>query len=121
MANQDMIETPNWTPRQTSLVQGSIWMMVVSVVLFFLPGVNGFVGGVIGGARSGDAWSAFRASVLPALVTTILLWFVYAVFDARVLYFSNLSPFTLSLTSGLAMLLGALVGGSGATSRSATA
>jgi hypothetical protein len=117
MAQQDMFEAPHWTPRQTSLVEGSIRMMVVSLVLFFLPGVNGFVGGVLGGARHGDAWRAFRASVLPALVTSILLWFVYAVFDARVLYFSNLSPLALSLTAGFAMLLGALVGATGVTSR----
>jgi hypothetical protein len=119
MAQQDMFEAPHWTPRETSLVEGSIRMMVVSLVLFFLPGVNGFVGGVLGGARHGDAWRAFRAAVLPALVTSLLLWFAYAVFGARVLYFSEVSPFALSLTAGFAMLLGALVGATGVTSRKA--
>ncbi len=31
-------------------------MMVVSLVLFFLPGINGFLGGVIGGSRHEEAW-----------------------------------------------------------------
>lgn len=117
MAQQDMFEAPHWTPRQTSLVEGSIRMMVVSLVLFFLPGINGFFAGVIGGARSGEAWQGFRSAVLPSLMTAILLWFVYAVFGAPVLYFSNLSPLALSLIAGFAMLLGALVGATGVTSR----
>jgi hypothetical protein len=34
---------------RSSIVGASIWMVLVTLVLLFLPGVNGLIGGAVGG------------------------------------------------------------------------
>lgn len=97
---------------RSSVVSGSLWMVGISVALFFLPAINGFVGGLVGGYKVGGLRRALTAAVLPAGAVGVLLWIVLAIVDAPVVGFlSGVAALGLIVLSSLGLLIGAAVGG----------
>ncbi|HLT92310.1 MAG TPA: hypothetical protein VKZ85_15350 [Woeseiaceae bacterium] len=98
--------------RETSLVVCALWMIGISLVLFFLPALNGLIGGAVGGYKAGSAMRGLGAAVLPAIVSGIGTWVLLAVFDAPILGFlAGLAVGAWALISSIGLLIGALVGG----------
>lgn len=98
--------------RHDSVVAGSLWMMGVSLVLFFLPAINGLIGGVVGGYKVGNVKRALGAALLPAVVVAVGLWILLAVLDLPVVGFlSGVALGLWVLFSSLGVLVGAAVGG----------
>lgn len=64
---------PRITYRQGSVVAGALWMLVISVLLFWLPLIGPLIGGIIGGKRAGGVGAAVLAALLPAIVLMILV------------------------------------------------
>lgn len=54
--------------KDSSIVASALWMIVISVVLFFAPAVNGLIGGAVGGYKAGSISRGLAAGILPALV-----------------------------------------------------
>lgn len=97
---------------RSSVVSGSLWMVGISIALFFLPAINGFVGGLVGGYKVGGLGRALTAAVLPAVVVAVLLWVVLAIVDAPVIGFlSGVAVLGLIVLSSVGLLMGAAVGG----------
>jgi len=97
---------------RSSVVGASIWMVVVTLLLFFLPGVNGLIGGAIGGYKAGSAGRGVAAAVLPAVVTAVALWIVLTAFSLPVLGFlAGLATGVVVLLADLGMFVGAAIGG----------
>src|SRR5690606_7611842 len=46
--NVDRVAKP-----RASIIEGALWMVGLSVLLFFVPLLNGFIGGLVGGYRVG--------------------------------------------------------------------
>lgn len=106
------------TRRDSSIFVSSLWMIGISMLLFFLPAVNGIVGGAVGGYKAGSASRGLTAAVLPSIIVGLLIWGLLAVFDAPVIGFlGGLAVGVWALFSSLGLLLGALVGGALAPSR----
>ncbi|MCP4632804.1 MAG: hypothetical protein GY855_07740 [candidate division Zixibacteria bacterium] len=59
--------------KQSSLTSSFLWMFIISVLLFWLPIVGTFIGGLVGGKKAGGVGRAFTASILPAIVIALLL------------------------------------------------
>jgi hypothetical protein len=59
--------------RQTSIMAGAAWMLVISLILFWLPFIGPLVGGIVGGRKAGGVGSALVAALLPAIVVGIML------------------------------------------------
>jgi hypothetical protein len=98
--------------RRDSIVAGSLWMIGVSLVLFFLPAVNGLIGGAVGGYKVGNFKRALGAAILPAVVVGVGLWILLAVFDLPIVgFFSGVAFGLWVVFSSLGVLLGAAVGG----------
>ena len=96
----------------TSLVVCAMWMVLISVLLFFLPAINGLIGGAIGGYMAGSAKRGLGAAVLPAIAAGIVIWLLLAVFNAPVLGFlAGLAFGVWALISSIGLLVGAFVGG----------
>lgn len=97
---------------RSSIVASSIWMIVVSLLLFFLPAVNGLIGGAVGGYKAGAVGRALGAAVLPAVVVGLGLWVLLALLDLPIIGFiSGIAVGLWALLSSIGVLLGALIGG----------
>lgn len=103
---------PERRPRRSSVPVASLWMVGLSLVLFFIPGVNGLVGGLVGGYKVGGVGRALIAAILPAIVVGIGLWVLLAAFELPIVGFvAGAAIGILVLFADLGLFLGALVGG----------
>ncbi len=90
-------------------------MIGISLALFFLPAINGFLGGLIGGYKVGGAGRALGAAILPAVIVGLGLWLLLAVLDAPLIgLMSGVALMVLILCSSLGLLAGAAIGGAAA-------
>jgi hypothetical protein len=104
--------------RQTNVVVGSLWMIGIALLLFFLPLINGLIGGFVGGRKVGTMGRALWSAVLPALVVGGGLWLILEIFDMPVLgAFAGLASMVVVLLSDLGILIGAAIGGATAQRR----
>lgn len=102
-----------------SLLMSALWMVGISLILFFLPPLNGVVGGMVGGYKAGSLGRALGAAVLPAIVAGVVLWGLLALADAPVVGFlAGVAGTTWALLASIGMLIGAAIGGAVSPSRS---
>ena len=96
-----------------SILMGTVWMAVISLVLFWLPVLGPLLAGVVGGKVAGGVGRAILAFFLPGLVLALCLTF-FAGFVTGLPFFGFLAGLgTLALTGIGAgpMIVGAIVGG----------
>ena len=106
--------------RDSSILASSVWMIVISLVLFFLPAINGLIGGAVGGFKAGSAGRGVTAAVLPSIIVGLSLWGLLASFDRPILgFFGGVAVGLWALISSIGLLLGAAIGGVFAPDRSA--
>ena len=98
--------------RDSSILASSLWMIAISLLLFFVPAINGLVGGAVGGYKAGSAGRGVLAAVLPSIVVGLTLWGLLAWYDRPVLgFFGGLAVGLWALISSVALLIGAAIGG----------
>lgn len=103
---------PTEKTQNTNIAVGALWMIGVTLALFFLPILNGLIGGLIGGYKVGSLKRALAAAVLPALVAAVGLWVIFAVLGAPI--FGVLAGAGVAVMIGLSeigIFLGAAIGG----------
>jgi hypothetical protein len=97
---------------ETSLVAAALWMIGISLVLFFLPAINGLIGGAVGGYKAGSAKRGLGAALLPAVIVGVGIWLLLAVFEAPILGFlAGVAVGLWALISSIGLLIGAAIGG----------
>lgn len=57
-----------------SVVAGTLWMILISVLLFWLPTFGPLIAGLVGGKKAGGVGAGIMAALLPAVIVTILLF-----------------------------------------------
>jgi hypothetical protein len=98
--------------RDSSILASALWMVGISLLLFFVPAINGLVGGAVGGYKVGSVGRALAAAVLPAAIVGASMWVLFAVFGAPILGFlGGVAVGIWALISSVGLLLGAVVGG----------
>ena len=84
----------------------------ISLVLFFVPMVNGLIGGFVGGYRVGTPKRALLAALLPSVALAIGLWALFAVLGSPVLgFFSGAAVLITVVLSCASLFIGAAIGG----------
>lgn len=58
-----------------SITMGMIWMFIISLLLFWLPGIGSLIAGIVGGKRAGGIMAGIMAAMLPGIVVGIALFF----------------------------------------------
>lgn len=97
---------------RSSIPAGAVWMVVITLALFFVPGVNGLIGGLVGGYKVGGVGRALAAAVLPAIVVAIGLWVLLSVLGLPVVGFlAGLAGALLVVFADLGIFIGAAIGG----------
>lgn len=96
-----------------SIFWASFWMLTLSVLLFWLPGIGSLIAGVVGGKIAGSVGRAFLASILPSLALGIaLLLLAHLLIGLPWLsLLAGMGGFMLAVSGAGIMVLGALIGG----------
>ena len=103
---------------RTNVFVAALWMVGITIALFFLPLVNGLIGGLVGGYKAGNWKRALLAAVIPALAIGIILWLLLIAFDVPVLgMLAGATAGVLIVAADLGVFVGALIGGAYAQSR----
>lgn len=98
--------------QHASILVGSLWMIGLSLLLFFVPAVNGLIAGVVGGYLVGSIGRALGAAVLPALIVAAGLWILLGLLGLPVIgFFAGAAVGFWVLLSEVGLLIGATVGG----------
>ena len=56
-----------------SIVVGMIWMLILSLLLVWLPGLGPFIAGIVGGKLSGGVGPGLLAAILPGILLGLAL------------------------------------------------
>jgi hypothetical protein len=96
-----------------NVLHGAFWMFLISVLLFWLPGIGSLLAGIVGGKAAGSVGNAMLAALLPAFILGAALSF-FATAMTGMIAIGVLAGF-----GGLALgsfhigglLLGAIIGG----------
>ena len=97
----------------TSLVVSALWMLVISLLLFWLPFVGPLIGGVIGGRMAGGVGRAILAALVPAFVASALFLVLGTLMTGLPLIgaIAATGGFVLVAAEVGPMILGAVLGG----------
>ncbi len=84
------------------------WMLLLSILLIWLPGIGPFVAGFVGGRKAGNFKNAFLAFLVPAILFTVAIFLLpgFPVFSV-VLAMAALPMFFIY---NVTLFLGAIVG-----------
>jgi hypothetical protein len=96
-----------------SIVGAAAWMLLISLLLFWLPFVGPLLGGVIGGRKAGGVGRAILAALVPAFVFGVLLLVLGTLLTGMPLIgaIAGAGGFVLAAAQVGPMLLGAILGG----------
>lgn len=97
-----------------SVVAGALWMLVLSILLFWLPFFGPLIAGVVGGKSAGGVGSGILAALLPAVVVGVLLFFFGTALTALPIVGAIFAAVGFFMMVALAigpLLLGAIIGG----------
>ncbi|HVP69625.1 MAG TPA: hypothetical protein VMT17_20410 [Anaeromyxobacteraceae bacterium] len=76
MAQGEGTVATDGAPKKGSILGAALWMLVLSLLLFWIPVLGPLAAGVVGGRKAGDAGRAVLAALLPAILAAILFFFL---------------------------------------------
>ncbi len=99
--------------KKGSMIMGMVWMLVISLLLFWLPGIGPLIAGIVGGKIAGGVGSGFLAALLPGLILAIALFVAGTMLTTLPVIGAILAGGTLILYLFYIppLLIGALIGG----------
>jgi hypothetical protein len=94
-----------------SVGRGMVWMLVLSVLLFWLPILGPLIAGFVGGRKSGSVGNAILAALLPGLLIGALTFFFATLLTGPLFGFmAGLGGAGLALVHVGPMLIAAIIG-----------
>ena len=96
-----------------SVIMGMIWRGVISLLLFWLPGIGPLLAGMVGGKVAGGVGPGFMAALLPGFFLAASLFFAGAMLTGIPLIgaIAAMGSLMLILINIVPLLIGALIGG----------
>ena len=96
-----------------SVFWGGFWMILISVLLFWLPGIGGFIGGLVGGKMSGGIGNALLAWLVSSLLVGVLFATFGTLLTGMVVIgvVAGFGGLVIAMIDSGGRLLGAIVGG----------
>lgn len=96
-----------------SITKAMLWMLFISVLLFWLPFIGPLIAGLVGGKKAGGVGSAIIAVFLPALIVGVGVFALTSVISGLPVMgaVAGLGGLTLALLNVGPMLIGAIIGG----------
>lgn len=97
---------------QGSIVGGALWMLFLSLLLFWLPIAGPLIAGFVGGRVAGTAGNGFIAAILPAIVLAIVVFIVASIFNLPFIgLFAGFTLFVIAVVHSVWVIIGGVIGG----------
>jgi len=95
-----------------SIISAVLWMLLISVLLFWLPFIGPLIAGFVGGKKAGGLGNAIIAVFVPAIIMAVLLFtFATTLTGAPLIGFiAGSGGFVLVVSNVGPLLLGAIIG-----------
>jgi hypothetical protein len=89
-----------------------VWMLVLSILLFWMPVVGPLIAGFVGGRKSGGVGNAILAALLPGVIIGAIAFFFASIFTLNPLFgfLAGMGGAGLALAHVGPMLVAAIVG-----------
>jgi hypothetical protein len=96
-----------------SITSGMLWMLFISILLFWLPVIGPLIAGIVGGKKAGGIGAAIMAVFLPAIIVGVGAFAFASVLSGLPAFgmIAALGGVTLALMNVGPLLVGAIVGG----------
>ena len=99
-------------PRQGSILAGAGWMVLLSILLFWLPIVGPLIAGFIGGRVAGSAGNGFVAAILPAIIIGLIVFGIATFFGLPFIgVIVGTTLFILIIFHSVWVIIGGIIGG----------
>jgi hypothetical protein len=99
--------------KKGSIIAGLFWMLIISILLFWIPTIGPLIAGIVGGKKSGGVGNAIIAALIPAILMGGLLFlFGSALTGAPIIgIVAGMGAFVLVVSNVGPLLIGAIIGG----------
>lgn len=95
-----------------SVGSAMLWMIGLSILLFWLPTVGPLIAGLVGGRKAGGIGAALAAAIIPAILVSVLLFLLGTLIDLPIIgVLVGAGLFFIILFESIPLLIGAAVGG----------
>ena len=95
-----------------SVGSAMLWMIGLSILLFWLPTIGPLIAGFVGGRKAGGIGAAFVAAIIPAILVGVLLVLLGTLVDLPIIgALVGAGLFFIILFESIPLLIGAVVGG----------
>jgi hypothetical protein len=100
------------TVNRGSIGSATLWMVGLSVLLFWIPTVGPLIAGFVGGRKTGGVGLAIVAAIIPAVLVAALLFLLGTLVSLRVIgALVGAGLFFVIVFESVPLLIGALIGG----------
>ena len=95
-----------------SISRGMVWMLVLSILLFWMPVLGPLIAGFVGGRKSGSVSNAILAALLPGVLIGAAAFFFASLLTLNPLFgfLAGMGGAGLALAHVGPMLIAAIVG-----------
>lgn len=95
-----------------SIAKGMVWMLVLSILLFWMPIAGPLIAGFVGGRKSGTVGNAILAAILPGVLIGAAAFFFASLLTLNPLFgfLAGLGGVGLALAHVGPMLVAAIIG-----------
>ena len=95
-----------------SVGSATLWMVGLSILLFWIPTVGPLIAGFVGGRKAGGIGSAIVAGIIPAILVGILLFLLGTLIELPIIgALVGAGLFFIILFESAPLLIGAIFGG----------
>jgi hypothetical protein len=96
-----------------SIGRGMVWMLVLSILLFWMPVAGPLIAGFVGGRKSGSVGNAVLAALLPGLLLGAAAFFLATLLTGVPLFgfMAGMGGSAIALIHIGPMLIAAIIGG----------
>ncbi|MDA0788144.1 MAG: hypothetical protein O2780_01655 [Proteobacteria bacterium] len=108
-----MVEVQVVEVKDGSVLSGVIWMLVISLLLFWLPVIGPLLAGIVGGKKAGGVGKALLAVFLPGIILAVALFMLASMMTGLPVIgaLAGLGGIVFALLGIGPMLIGAIIGG----------
>lgn len=95
-----------------SILSAALWMIGLSIVLFWLPVLGPLIAGVVGGRVAGSVGRGITAALLPAAIIAVVAFIVAAIFALPIVgAVAGFGIIVVAVIHSVPLLIGAVIGG----------